>query len=252
MSGASETAMSGIDAAALRQALREDLGEDRFMTFVRDSHASRFKWWQEKAWDRFIERFPHYRCDPAALRAMLRWCPLHDIDLREDEVELFHGCMDFAHEGEREASLAFPYASSGPIPTQGRETEAKTIEVLYCPLCREAEAAYREENRGWVIPKAWLERPVHARTTADLMRDDLVSMGVPDTQIEALIEALIARPPNRAGAGKLEAFLADAHPGDEIWRFRSPPDTWTKLCGRAGYGIVRDGRCVRIVVTMLN
>ncbi len=248
MSGASETAMSEIDTAALRQALRSELGEDRFMIFVRDSHASRFKWWQEKAWDRFTERLPQYRCDLDTLRSILRWCPLHDIDLREDEVELFHGCMDFARDWEMDARLAFPYASSGPIPTQGRETDATTIEVLYCPLCREAEAAYREENRGWVIPKAWLERPVHAWTAADIMRDDLVSMAVPDVQIETLI----ARAPDKPGAGKLEAFLADVRPSDEIWRFKSPPDTWAKLCGRAGYGIVRDGRCVKIVVTMLN
>jgi hypothetical protein len=40
--------------------------------------------------------------------------------------------------------------------------------------------------------------------------------------------------------------------GDHIYAFCSPPDTWENLCGRQGYLIVRDGKIVRTVVTMLN
>ncbi|MCB0022814.1 MAG: hypothetical protein KDD91_07240 [Caldilinea sp.] len=33
-------------------------------------------------------------------------------------------------------------------------------------------------------------------------------------------------------------------PGDEIWRFATPPETWKAGAGRAGFVIVRDGAIV--------
>jgi hypothetical protein len=32
-----------------------------------------------------------------------------------------------------------------------------------------------------------------------------------------------------------------ARPGDEYWSFRSPPHTWPKKLGAAGYALVREG-----------
>ena len=40
--------------------------------------------------------------------------------------------------------------------------------------------------------------------------------------------------------------------GDECWSFRSPPETWQHMSGRAGYAIVREGRPVDGVVMLLN
>jgi hypothetical protein len=51
---------------------------------------------------------------------------------------------------------------------------------------------------------------------------------------------------------KWTPFVAVMQPGDEIWRFRSPGDTWANMCGRAGYSIVRDGEVLRSLVTLMN
>ena len=41
-------------------------------------------------------------------------------------------------------------------------------------------------------------------------------------------------------------------PGDELWEFRSPPDSWAHLCGRAGVSLVRDGQVIDSIVTLMN
>lgn len=47
-------------------------------------------------------------------------------------------------------------------------------------------------------------------------------------------------------------FISEMSPGDELWRFRSPPGSWDRLCGAAGYSIVRDGTIVTLLVTLRN
>jgi len=41
-------------------------------------------------------------------------------------------------------------------------------------------------------------------------------------------------------------------PGDEFWTFASSPASWRALAGRAGLALVRDGKIVATIVTMLN
>lgn len=41
-------------------------------------------------------------------------------------------------------------------------------------------------------------------------------------------------------------------PGDEVWEFCSPPQSWEKLCGRAGVCIVRQRQIIDGIVTMMN
>ena len=47
-------------------------------------------------------------------------------------------------------------------------------------------------------------------------------------------------------------LLAQMQPGDELWEFSSPPDTWAHLCGRAGIALVREGKIVASLVTLMN
>jgi len=66
--------------------------------------------------------------------------------------------------------------------------------------------------------------------------------------------------PKRPGAEKPFGFISDQwealkaamQPGDELYAYRSSPETWRALAGRSGYALVRDGKVVREVVTMLN
>ena len=43
-----------------------------------------------------------------------------------------------------------------------------------------------------------------------------------------------------------------AKPGDEVWWFRSPPESWQQLMGTAGQCLVRDGMPIDGYVTMVN
>jgi hypothetical protein len=47
-----------------------------------------------------------------------------------------------------------------------------------------------------------------------------------------------------------EPFIAGLQPADEVWRFRSPPETWNRFCGCAGYVVLRRGEIVRSLTTM--
>lgn len=47
-------------------------------------------------------------------------------------------------------------------------------------------------------------------------------------------------------------FKRQIEKGDELWEFSSPLDTWTRLCGREGICIVRDGKIIDSIVTVMN
>lgn len=49
-----------------------------------------------------------------------------------------------------------------------------------------------------------------------------------------------------------QALLAQMRPGDELREFCSSPESWDHLAGRAGIALVRDGREVASIDTMLN
>lgn len=40
--------------------------------------------------------------------------------------------------------------------------------------------------------------------------------------------------------------------GDKLYAFCSPESTWTDLCGRQGYLVVRGAKIVQVIVTMMN
>ncbi len=48
------------------------------------------------------------------------------------------------------------------------------------------------------------------------------------------------------------AILAQMQPGDELREFCSSPESWQHLAGRAGIALVRAGREVASIVTVLN
>lgn len=49
------------------------------------------------------------------------------------------------------------------------------------------------------------------------------------------------------------AELLDEHQdGDELWEFSSPARYWRRLAGRGGVALVRDGKIVVSVVTIMN
>jgi hypothetical protein len=49
-----------------------------------------------------------------------------------------------------------------------------------------------------------------------------------------------------------ECLKASLQTADEIWSFCSPPESWEHCAGRSGVAIVREGRVVDCLVTMMN
>jgi hypothetical protein len=47
-------------------------------------------------------------------------------------------------------------------------------------------------------------------------------------------------------------LLSQMLPGDEIWEFSSSPESWERLCGSAGLVLIRDGRKVTTLLTVIN
>jgi hypothetical protein len=50
-----------------------------------------------------------------------------------------------------------------------------------------------------------------------------------------------------------EAFKAEMVEGDELWIWRTPPESWKQRRGRGGYAIVRNGEPTEhFIVTVMN
>ena len=41
-------------------------------------------------------------------------------------------------------------------------------------------------------------------------------------------------------------------PGDELWSYSSPPETWKHMMGRRGIALLRDGRAIAEILTLMN
>jgi hypothetical protein len=52
--------------------------------------------------------------------------------------------------------------------------------------------------------------------------------------------------------GEFIEFLAMWQEGDELWTYSSPPETSRALMGRGGIALVRDGRSVAQIMTLMN
>lgn len=82
------------------------------------------------------------------------------------------------------------------------------------------------------IPDAWLLDPVDIDEIEAEWLDKPAPYGVPSDEWAGL--------------------KAQMQPGDKIHAFSSPPESWESLAGRAGYALVRGGKAVAGIVTMMN
>jgi len=51
---------------------------------------------------------------------------------------------------------------------------------------------------------------------------------------------------------KWEALKSRMRPGDELWTYQSPPDSWKALHGRRGIALVRNGSVIDSILTAMN
>lgn len=54
------------------------------------------------------------------------------------------------------------------------------------------------------------------------------------------------------GSKQWQLIKKKMQPGDQLYKFRSPPETWANMAGRAGIALVRDGNVIDTLVTALN
>jgi hypothetical protein len=136
-----------MDIAAFREAFAAFLGGDRYRKFVGQLHWSgRLRYWQEVVWGQFVAAHPEFSCGVEELRQALRICELHGCELQPDEVEVFHGCLDFADWYLKAEARLFPNAANRPISTEGRPIQGNTARVWFCADCRAAKAAWRRPS----------------------------------------------------------------------------------------------------------
>jgi hypothetical protein len=116
------------------------------------------------------------------------------------------------------------------------------VVVLYCAILLLLGGAVRASDDG-SIPKEWLQKQI---TVAEA---EALHPGIRDERVRRVPEA--AKPFGFMNQ-QWEALKAEMKPGDEIWSFSSPAQTWEDLAGRAGVVLIRDGKVVKMLVTAMN
>ena len=117
-----------------------------------------------------------------------------------------------------------------------------TVALLCASLLGVAGPAYAADDAP-PISKAWLDKKV---TIAEA---EAAHPGVNDERVQSMPE--IAKPFGFLN-GQWEALKAEMQPGDELWTFSSPAQSWQDLAGSAGVALVRDGNPIKVLVTMRN
>jgi hypothetical protein len=132
---------------ALREALRNFLGNDRFKAFV-DLNARKFnlKPWQKDAWNDFVGVYPEFKHRLDDLPAAVRVCKLHGDELASGTVPIVRSRVAFLTRlltaDLRRATEYYPEAESGPH-FAGDTTPGDVYQVWYCPTCREREVEWK-------------------------------------------------------------------------------------------------------------
>lgn len=94
-----------------------------------------------------------------------------------------------------------------------------------------------------MIPTAWLQKKI---SVADA---ETAHPGIKDDRVARFPEAA---KPFGFSHQQWEDLKAAMVPGDEIWTFTSPPESWSGLAGRAGVVLVRNGVPIKMVITAMN
>lgn len=97
-----------------------------------------------------------------------------------------------------------------------------------------------------IIPESWLKERLNTTDERELARRDAMSLGLSESDLNELIR----QGPSPTWMAKWEAFISQRMPGDELWFFESPRETWSNdFAGRAGYALVRSRRVIDVLVS---
>ena len=93
------------------------------------------------------------------------------------------------------------------------------------------------------IPKDWLQKQI---TVAEA---ETAYPGITDDRVKNFPDA---GKPFGFRHAEWEALKAHMQPGDELWTFMSPPQSWQALAGRAGIALVRNGAPIEVMIGAMN
>ena len=119
----------------------------------------------------------------------------------------------------------------------------RAIALLLCMFSLGVSEPARAGDDMPPIPKEWLDRKI------SVAEAEAKYPGVHDERVRRMPE--IAKPFGFLN-GKWEELKAAMRPGDELWTFASPAQSWQDLAGRAGVALVRDGTPITVITTSMN
>ena len=93
------------------------------------------------------------------------------------------------------------------------------------------------------VPAAWLDKKITVEAA------EASHPGISDERVERFPD--LAKPFGGQSA-RWDALKAEMRPGDEIWTFSSPEESWRHLAGRSGVALVRQGKVIMTIVTLMN
>lgn len=99
-----------------------------------------------------------------------------------------------------------------------------------------------------MIPKEWLQAQVIVIDAEAAARLEFAQMKVS----EEVIMSYFPSPAFTRFQQRWDSFVARMQPGDALWWFKSPQETWASLCGRSGFAIIRGSKVVQEYTTCLN
>ena len=129
---------------------------------------------------------------------------------------------------------------SRPASPAAERLRSSTIAMTFSATCHEKHAMKQE----------WLTERCESLTAHDVRLREMAGLDLSEENKQKLLER--SDQLKRWEATKWLPFIADLMPDDEVWRFHSPPETWAKFCGCAGYVVIRDGQIIRSLTTMRN
>lgn len=123
----------------IRVSLKTFLGEDKYREFLEAGAREPLKHWQERAWDKFIERYPELAVTATERFDALDVCPVHERALIAGFTESLTGLDINADPARR---LLFPRAPLLPLSPSGGITR-----VRYCPTCVAVKAEHDKQQQ---------------------------------------------------------------------------------------------------------
>src|ERR1035441_9922337 len=98
------------------------------------------------------------------------------------------------------------------------------------------------------VPREWLRTRLEGRSEIEAHNLQRKWMGISadDEDDEGTAES------RARWSARWEEMISEMEPGDEIWHFASPEETWRQLCGREGFALVRKGQPIAAIVAFLN